>query len=438
MSSIDALARPVRQHLTVTADEACRASGCVQRTRQFSGATLIQTLVLGFLQAPDATLSQLCQLAAARGVAISPQGLAQRFTPELVSALEQVLEAIVGEVVAGPAVDIALLRRFRRVWLLDTTVISLPAELAEVWAGCGGHAGQGQAALKVAVELDLVTGQLHGPRLQAGRAPDRTSALVAAPHAPGELTVRDLGFFSLPQARAMQARGEHWLSRLMAGTIVFHDGRRWSQVEVLRAQPGPVVDLAVELGARERLPARLLAVAVPAAVAAQRRARLRDEARKKGQPVSAERLELAGWTVLVTDLPPAQLRHVEAQALLRARWQIEQLFDLWKTGGGLARSRSRQPWRMLAEIYAKLIALVIQHWLLLHGDWQAPNHSLGKAAQVVRDSVRLLAHALDRVGRLRLALREIRQVLACAGRLNTRRTKPNTCQILLDPDSCLT
>lgn len=438
MSSIVALARPLRQHLTVTAEDACHASGCVQRTRQFSGASLIQTLVLGFLQTPDATLSQLCQMAAARGVSISPQGLAQRFTPELATALEQVLDAVVGELVAGPAVDLPLLRRFRHVWLLDTTVITLPAELAGVWAGCGGHAGHGTAALKVAVELDLVHGQLRGPRLQAGRVPDRSSPLAGAPHAPGDLSIRDLGFFSLSQARAMQERGEHWLSRLMAGIRVMYDGRSWSQLALLQSQSGAVVDLAVELGARERLPARLLALRVPPAVAAERRTRLHAEARKKGQRVSAERLALADWTILVTGLSPAELHHSEAMALLRARWQIEQLFDVWKTNGGLDRSRSRQPWRVLAEIYAKLIALVIQHWLLLHGDWQAPDHSLGKAAQVVRGSIRVLAHALDHIARLRAALREIGAVLAKAGRLNKRRSKPNTYQILQDPVLSLT
>src|SRR5690606_8620031 len=115
--------------------------------------------------------------------------------------------------------------------------------------------------------------------------------------------------------------------------------------------------------------------------------RLQQEARKKGQPVSQERLTLADWTVLVTSCSATELSPAEALALLRARWQIEQLFDLWKTHGGLDRSRSRQPWRILAELYAKLIGLIIQHWLLLHGDWAAPNRSWVKGAQVVRACV---------------------------------------------------
>jgi hypothetical protein len=441
MPSIAALAPRLQTHLTETAEVACQTHGVVQRVRQFSGATLVQTLVLGWLEAPDASLSALCQSAATRGVAISPQGLAQRFTEALAMALQEVLAALVREVVAGPASAIPLLQRFGHVWLLDTTTIQLPDALHAVWPGCGGHAGYGAAALKLAVELDLVTGQLAGPQLSAGRASDRSSPLLSGGHAAGSLCIRDLGFFRLTQLRAASQRGERWLSRLMAGTAVYTaDGTRWTQADLLQAAgqradgtAAGVVDLPVELGRTTRLPARLLAERVPAAIARARRKRLRRAAQTKRQTVSAERLALADWTVLVTCLSPEELTLDEALALLRARWQIEQLFDLWKTHGGLDRSRSTQPWRILCEVYAKLIALVIQHWLVLHGDWAAPNHSLIKAASVVRASVRLLAVTFDQPRRLRVALRTIGALLTHAGRLNTRRRHPGTWQQLLDP-----
>jgi len=434
MASITSLAPILQQYLSGTAEQVARAHGCVQRVRQFSGATLIQTLVLGFLEAPDASLSELCHLAAVRGVSITPQGLAQRFTPALTASLHELLTTLVTEVVVGPAVRIPLLQRFTHVWVLDTTTVTLPDALAELWSGCGGNAGQGQAALKIAVELDLVTGQLAGPLLQAGRAPDRASPLSRRGHAPGSLTIRDLGFFRLASLHQASVHDEAWLTRLMANTILFtSDGQRWTQPALLAAQSGQVVDLPVLLGATARVPARLLAVRVPPQIASTRRERLHREASKKCQPVSADRLALADWTVLVTNVGTADLSLDEAMALIRARWQIEQLFDVWKTHGGLDRSRSSQPWRVLAEFYAKLIAVVIQHWLILHGDWAAPGHSLSKAARIVRKTVRELATAIDRIGRLRDVLRRLGRLLAHAGRLNPRKRHPNTYQRLLDP-----
>jgi len=436
MSSIASLAPPLRRILIDVADQAAREHGCVQRVRRVSGATLIQTLVLGVLADPDPSLSSLCQQAAARGVTISPQGLAQRFTPALAAALQQVLATIVQETVIGRAVSLPLLERFAHVWVLDTTTISLPAAVAEVWPGCGGRPREGEAAVKVAVELDLVTGWLRGPALQAGRAADRTTPLLAPDPArvPLGLSIRDLGFFSLGQLAQEQAQGGRWLTRLMAGVVVTTvDGTTWRQPDLLRAHAVDRLDLPVRLGATAHLPARLLAKRVPATLARQRRRRLRREARKKGQRVSADRLALAGWTVLVTNAAPEQLTLDEALALLRARWHVEQLFDLWKTHGGLGRAASAQPWRVLAELYAKLIALVLQHWLLVHGDWAAPDRSLVKGARLVRRSVALLAVTFDCPRRLVGALRTLQDHLRQAGRLNTRKRHPNLWQRLADP-----
>ena len=44
----------------------------------------------------------------------------------------------------------------------------------------------------------------------------------------------------------------------------------------------------------------------------------------------------------------------EVLVLLRARWQIELLFKLWKSHGHIDESRSAQPWRVLTEVFAKL------------------------------------------------------------------------------------
>ena len=79
------------------------------------------------------------------------------------------------------------------------------------------------------------------------------------------------------------------------------------------------------LGIDQRVPARLLATRVPQDVAAVRRRRLRAAAQKKGRQVSAVRLALAAWTVLVTNVPAARLTLREALVLARVRWQIEML-----------------------------------------------------------------------------------------------------------------
>lgn len=133
---------------------------------------------------------------------------------------------------------------------------------------------------------------------------------------------------------------------------------------------------------------------MPEAVARKRRERLLKAARRKGTKVSATKLALCAWTLYVTNTPAEKLTLVEALALGRARWQIELLFKLWKEHGRLDESRSGKPWRILAEVFAKLLGLVVQHWALLLSCWGRADRSLRKAAPAVRRQALPILYAL--------------------------------------------
>jgi hypothetical protein len=225
------------------------------------------------------------------------------------------------------------------------------------------------------------------------------------------------------------------LCRLPARPALFDAaGRRWEVGAFLAAQRADTVDAPVRLGAAERVPVRLLARRVPPEVAARRRRRLRREARREGRGVSKARLALAGWDAYITTVGPDRLSVEEALTLARARWQVELLFKLWKEHGRVDEWRSAKPWRILTEVYAKLLALLIQHWCFLLVTWADPRRSLVKAAQVVRDHARPLALARGRPSRLRAALAALRGCLEHAGRVDRRRARPATADRLLALD----
>ena len=140
---------------------------------------------------------------------------------------------------------------------------------------------------------------------------------------------------------------------------------------------------------------------------------------------------MAAWDVYRTTVPAALLSTTEVLARVHLRWQIELLFKLWKSHGKVDEWRSSQPWRILTEVYAKLVAMLLQHWCLLLGCWSQPERSLVKAAAIVRDHARLLAHACTRQRSLQAAPRALAGALLHAGRLNRRRTSPTTAQRLL-------
>src|SRR5207244_2110071 len=143
-------------------------------------------------------------------------------------------------------------------------------------------------------------------------------------------------------------------------------------------------------GKRERLPGRLLAVRVSpeearrrregangrithppkgcqAPVPGKRKPKAQRQGKRKVKKVSAARLRLADWTIMLTNVPRDLLCVQEALVLLHCRWQIELLWKLWKQHGKLDTWRSYKPERILTEIYAKLLGLIITHWELLLG-----------------------------------------------------------------------
>ena len=200
---------------------------------------------------------------------------------------------------------------------------------------------------------------------------------------------------------------------------------------LLAAQADDEVNAPVALGMAHRLPARLLARRVPPAVAEVRRRRLRAEAKRRGDALSQERLALADWLVFVTNAPAAQMSLAEALALARARWQIALLFKRWKSDGGLGDSRSANPWRVPCELYATLIALVLQHWSVLLGCWEFPERSLAKAAAVVRRRRLAGRGPAQPPPPAAAALATLGACLAVGCRIPPRRANPPTFQLLL-------
>jgi hypothetical protein len=439
MPSLPHLATVLEHVLTTVADEAAVAVGFIRRRRVLTGATFVQALVLGWLGQPDASLHQLTQALAVRGAAISPQGLAQRFGPEAAALLERVLAAAVRTAASAPGPAIPVWDRFPGgVWVLDCTTITLPDALAAVWPGCGGRTAQGtQAALKVQVRLDLACGALEGPALLSGRTQDKAGPWHTAPLPAEALLLADLGYWSLDRLAELTAQGAFWLSRLDPHTHVFTpEGRRLDLPRWLADQGTATVEADVLLGAAARLPVRLLAVRVSQAVADARRRKLHADAKREGKTPPAATLALADWTVWVTNVPATRLSLPDAVVLGRARWQVELLFKLWKQHGQLDESRSRAPWRVLGEVYAKLIALVIQHWLLLLGCWDRPDRSLVQAAQTVRAHAVCLLSALGHAGQMHAALAALTACLGHGCRIAKRKTRPSAFQLWLDP--CLT
>jgi hypothetical protein len=116
-------------------------------------------------------------------------------------------------------------------------------------------------------------------------------------------------------------------------------------------------------------------------------------------------------------------------------WEFELMFKLWKSHNMLATSPGeRSPERWLAELWAKMIGVILQHWLLLTAAWPDARRSLWTAAGVIRDRLMLLIDVLDDTARLVRKLEELQVAVAAIARVGTRKKQPSWFQLVLDPE----
>jgi Transposase DDE domain len=411
------------------------------------------------MDTPEASYPQLRHVAASLGVPVSTQAVEQRFGIESAALLRELLQEAVGEVLSSEASAPELLSRFNGVYVQDGTSISLPPELGDQWRGCGGSTPEaGQSSMRVQVRLDLAHGGMQGPWLQEGRAAERSGEAHEAPLPQGCLYNVDAGYFTLGEMRAHGKAGRYWLTTARAGTLLIDErGQSWDLVSFLGAQTGDEVDVRVFLGKRERLPVRLIARRVSPAQAERRRKSanrsvegkakgvqrpnerkrpLADSKRirqRKHRKTGKARLQLLGWTILITNVPQELLSIDEALVLARCRWQIELCWKLWKQVGKVDTWRSANPSRILTEIYAKLLGCLITHWLTLIECWQAPNRSMVKARQAVQWMAPALALGMAGVVPLELMVQCTSHTMATGCTVNARRKRPAAYQLVAQP-----
>ena len=439
MDIIRTVTATLQEQLGAHLDLLARQCGLVRRQRKFTGQSLLRMIVLTLLRRPDARCDDFLVTALDEGLEVSATAVDKRLQAgqPLIDFLRQALERALQQAVAALPSSAPLLQQFTAVFVGDSSVIALPDELADVFAGCGGAEKASRAALKLHVLWDLKSGRLQRLEVTAGTVSDAQGPIAVDQAAAGTLLVYDLGYFDVERFAALDRQQARFLSRLQHGTNVYHADRQpLDLVAVLREQPSGLLDRMILLGATTQLLCRLLAIRVPEEVANRRRQQARTKARDHGRAApSAAYLELLGWSLFVTNAPAEELSWKAVAVLYRARWQIELLFKLWKSHNGLARvDRAAVALPPLAVFYAKLLGVLWQHWLLLALVWHLPQRSLRRAAKHLRERLKVLEWVLDDSTQVERLLQRLQRQMERLAAVRKRRKKPSHAQLLEEPE----
>jgi hypothetical protein len=365
---------------------------------------------------PQATRKQVHHSATQAGMAMSVQGLDQRFTVSGVSFMRTLLETALSEVIVSEQIR-EVLPQFAGVYVTDCTRLE--------WVN-GGE--------KLAVRLELQGGSMQASLNDINRH-DQKTGVIDLPLPVGALHLGDLGFFKLKRFEGWNEAGVYWLTRYKVGTTLSTlEGQVVDFKRLLAGQTELVIP--VQVGGKQTLTAFLVAAPlIDEAALAKREAYLHDTVRRRQRPLSARQVELAGWTLYLTNIP--DLTFTQAHTLARTRWQIELLFKLWKSHGHILTSRSADPLRQQCEGYAKLLGVLIAHWMVLVSGWHPPTLGALDALRILRTYVPLLLRGFTDPTLWKLVFTWLQRDLALAPPLSRRGKVPLAFQLWQEFDLVL-
>lgn len=273
-------------------------------------------------------------------------------------------------------------RAFCRVLIQDSTQIRLPDHLAGCFPGPANQNRKDGAALKIQVIYNLLGETFTYFGLSGFRRTDQAaSADILTVAKPGDLVLRDLGYFATPIFQKLMDRGVHFLSRLRQNVAIL-DPESLKRIDLLnKLRISGHFDQNILLGAEQKVHVRLVALPVPEQVANERRRKAKNHRDKRRNP-SKQDLELLGWNVFVTSVDSCTWSPETIQSVYCARWRIEIVFKSWKSHFNLTMTASGSSEQVEALIWAKLFAICLFQKLLASLSYYTPRAiSLLKSAQ---------------------------------------------------------
>ncbi|EOP01211.1 IS605 OrfB family transposase [Bacillus cereus BAG2O-1] len=197
-------------------------TGFVKRKSKYGARDLAALCIWISQHVASDSLTRLCsQLYANTATLMSPEGLNQRFNRCAVLFLQRVFSLLIKSKLNDfSQISNQYTSYFQRIRILDATIFQVPNHLAPIYPGSGGCAQT--AGIKIQLEYDLHSGKFLNFQMEPGKNNDKTFGTDCLDTLrPGDLCIRDLGYFSLKDLDQMDQRGVFYVSRLKLNNRVY-------------------------------------------------------------------------------------------------------------------------------------------------------------------------------------------------------------------------
>jgi hypothetical protein len=345
-------------------------SGFIKRVRNILPDTIVKVFVFGLVNVTDPSLLQI----ASKCEDFQPNlSISKNAIYKKLQSTSQLLQNIFAEAMMLSikktlrVKHIEILSHFKDVKVCDSTKISLPDKLKDLWPGLGGC--NAKSSLKIQGVYSLLSSCFSTIEIMKAPGNDTTySEKLLSLVNKDELLITDLGYYSIPFFKKLSAKGAYFLSRVRSNCIVFQEQN--GKMEHLNLNQildnRPFVDEEVFLGYRKLTACRLVATRLPENIINDRRRKANKKARSSGSQVTKDETKLLAYNIIITNAKEDKLPAEVVFELYRARWQIELIFKCCKSHLKLARVSQCGRYQLECLIYGRLIAAVF--FMLFYND----------------------------------------------------------------------
>lgn len=336
---------------------------------KINGYTFLQLILFHSPSLMNDTLEDLSQhLEIEHSVYISKQALHERFNAYAVEFLKVVFKELLNKKIPKEPI-INLKTRFKRILIKDSTAFGVNKELRELYP-VSDKENDPHAAVRIQFEYDVLSGTINDLSVHVFRDQDNCDWKTSNCYIQkDDLIIRDLGYMHVEAIKALiKERNADVLCRLDTRTDVYIKDENQIFVKVnfsevhkkMRALEITSQQLDVFVGAKERLPMRMVIFDLPDDVAAERIRKVRKERKRNGsKTIKEETIVRARLIIMITTLQSYSLCKEKCYALYGIRWQIKLLFKSWKSLLKIDKTKSVKKERFECFLFSKLLQVIM-------------------------------------------------------------------------------
>ena len=352
-----------------TIDQTARRTRFVRRRSKITGKAFIALVTFGLWSNAKTTLAQLAAKMRRFGdyQAVSAEAIHQRMNKRAVAFLQDLMQQALAKIQAleYPCHD-GVFEHFSKVHIADSTGFGLPECLKTLFPGSGGSASV--AGAKIQLVWEYKQSLMAHFALTPLNVPDQKYVdQVVALAQRSCLFIFDLGYFKITAFDLISQASDYFLSRLNHQTNLYEGDTPGLSpldlVKILKETPFDIIEKAMFIGEKERVPSRLIAVRLPDEMVNERRRMARKKAKEKGYTPTEAHLFLLGWNLFITNVPGDVWTPETVVKSYPIRWQIELIFKSWKSHCHLAAINAKKKETVLCYLYGRMLLVLLTYAL---------------------------------------------------------------------------